>query len=427
MPILTITSSSIIGISILITMFYISSWLVLIVAIFFAIIYLLVNCFTKKKLLNNSDLISRQSTVMIQNIQESLGGIRDVLLSGTQELYVNNYAIADRKFRTAQSSNVFIGASPKIIIESFGITLIAISAFFLVNFNEGGTHVIPVLGFMALGAQRLLPIFQQLYGSWTTIQGSYGSFQDAIKLLEQPLPKNIDIKHLSPPIIFRQYIDLHELSFRHNSSQVCIENVNLRIFKGEKIGIIGETGVGKSTLLDLVMGLLKPDSGSISIDGVVLNDENIFAWHKRLAHVPQYIHLTDATVAENIAFGTPLNAIEFDKVKLAAKLACIHDDIIMMQSQYETLVGERGVKLSGGQRQRIGIARAFYKGADVIILDEATSALDNETESKVMSSFYETNHNQVTILMVAHRTSTLKSCSRIIEVKNGSTLEVNSM
>lgn len=427
MPLLNMITSIIIGSSIFVTMCIFGSWWALIAFIVFAFFYLFVNFFTKHKLIHNSNLIAKQSTAMIQNLQESLSGIRDVMIDGTQEIYVRDYAIADRIFRSAQSSNVFIGSSPRFIIESGGIVLIALLAFLLVNSNDNGFQMIPILGVLALGAQRLLPIFQQFYGGWTAIQGSYRSFEDAVELLRQPLSKDFNLRSSKPPIAFNSVIEIKNLSFRHKNSPRGLSNINFKIDKGEKIGIIGETGAGKSTLLDLIMGLLKPDSGYISVDGVILSDENIYSWHKRLAHVPQYIHISDATIAENIAFGVTSSLIDFSRVKTAAHLACIDEDISIMPHQYNSLVGERGVNLSGGQRQRIGIARALYKGADVIIFDEATSALDHETEKKVMNSIYRLNNNGITMIIVSHRTSTLKSCEKIIEVKNGSTFEVNSM
>ena len=202
------------------------------------------------------------------------------------------------------------------------------------------------------------------------------------------------------------------------SSTQALQDINLEIKKGANIGFIGTTGSGKSTLLDIIMALLHPTAGSISVDGVIITEKNHRGWQSHIAHIPQAIFLSDATISENIAFGMPADKINYEQVEKAAKQAQIHDTIISWDNGYDTEVGERGVRLSGGQRQRIGIARALYKQAEVLILDEATSALDNATEKTVMDAIHETSKD-ITILMVAHRLSTLQGCDQIIELENG--------
>jgi ABC-type multidrug transport system fused ATPase/permease subunit len=197
-----------------------------------------------------------------------------------------------------------------------------------------------------------------------------------------------------------------------------MRDINLEIKKGSRLGISGVTGGGKSTLLDLIMGLHLPSNGNIYIDDVPLNKMNQRAWQLNIAHVPQNIFIADTTIAENIAFGLAKKEIDIDRVRIAAKQACIDDTISAWKDGYDTRVGERGIWLSGGQRQRIGIARALYKNSSLLILDEATSALDYETESRVMNSIRELSPN-LTILMVAHRLTTLNGCDAIIKLENG--------
>jgi ATP-binding cassette subfamily B protein len=191
------------------------------------------------------------------------------------------------------------------------------------------------------------------------------------------------------------------------------------------VGFIGETGSGKSTLIDLIMALLKPTSGQVEVDGIPLNHENYRAWQLRIAHVPQSIYLSDATIAENIAFGVPLDKIDLSRIKLASKKAQLSEFIESQPKKYQTHVGERGVRLSGGQRQRIGLARALYKQADILVLDEATSALDDLTEQSVMSAI-NALESELTVLMIAHRVSTLRSCDRIVELGDKSVLRVGT-
>jgi len=289
--------------------------------------------------------------------------------------------------------------------------------------EDGLTVVIPILGALALGTQRLLPALQQLYGSYSTLKGSYSSFQDVLNLLNQPLPKyalETEKGNLPTQISFKKEIVLNNINFSYAadntiSPPLVLKNINLKLRKGERIGFIGVTGSGKSTLLDIIMGLLIPTSGKLTIDGKLITDENKRSWQAHIAHVPQNIYLSDSTIEENIAFGLPKDKIDRRKVEKAAKQAQIAELIDNWQEGYQTFVGERGIRLSGGQRQRIGIARALYKQADVLIFDEATSALDNETEQAVMKSI-ECLGRELTILIIAHRITTLKGCDKIIKL-----------
>jgi ATP-binding cassette subfamily B protein len=213
--------------------------------------------------------------------------------------------------------------------------------------------------------------------------------------------------------------ELKKLYFRYGSnSDYVLKNLNLNIEKGSRVGFIGVTGSGKSTLLDIIMGLLQANSGTLEIDGQPITPANQRAWQLHISHVPQAIFLADSTIEENIAFGVPKSQIDNLLIKQVARQAQIAETIESWPAQYQTFVGERGIRLSGGQRQRIGIARALYKQADVIIFDEATSALDNKTEKAVMQAI-EGLDQDLTILIIAHRLSTLKNCSQIFELAKG--------
>ncbi len=384
----------------------------------FSLIYTVIIKITKSRVLLNSQLIARESTQVIKSLQEGLGGIRDVLIDGTQATYCNIYRNADLPLRNAQGNNSFIGMSPRYALEALGMLLISALAFTLANQPHGIAKAIPVLGALALGAQRLLPVLQQAYSSWSTIQGGQASLQDALELLDQPMPDYAD-QPPAKPIPFQHQIDLKDLSFLYTPhTPLVINNLNLTIPKGSRFGFIGVTGSGKSTLLDIVMGLLQPTEGSLQIDEESITTSNNRAWQAHIAHVPQAIYLADSTIEENIAFGIPKGKIDFNRVKIAAEQAQIADIIETWPKKYKTYVGERGIRLSGGQRQRIGIARALYKQADVIIFDEATSALDNETEQTVMQSIEDLGKD-LTILIIAHRLTTLKNCDQIVELGDG--------
>jgi ATP-binding cassette, subfamily B, bacterial PglK len=417
-PILVLISSLFILVGIIGALFFINIIVALTALIGFSILYFGVVRFTKKQLNENSQCIAEQSTQMIKSLQEGLGGIRDVLIDGSQQFYCQIYRNADLPLRRASGNNQFIAGSPRYVMEAIGMTLIAVLAYIMAQEEGTITNVLPVLGALAIGAQRLLPALQQAYNSYSTIKGAKSSFADVLDLLNQPLPIYVN-QPLSTPTTFRKKIELKNLSFRYSENTPWVlKNIDLKLDKGSRIGFIGATGSGKSTLIDVIMGLLLSTNGKLSIDGKPVNFRNKREWQSHIAHVPQNIYLSDSTIEENIAFGIPKEKINHQQVKKAAQQAQILELIDQWEGGFKTFVGERGVRLSGGQRQRIGIARALYKQADVIILDEATSALDNKTEAKVMEVI-ENIRDKVTVLIVAHRLTSLKNCTQIVELENG--------
>lgn len=414
-PSLTIISSSILLVFILIALLSVDPVIALAAFGGFGLIYAFIIRITHNRVLVNGRRIAHESTQMIKSLQEGIGGIRDVLLSGSQEVYCQIYRKADLPLRYAQGNNLFIGQSPRYGIEALGMLLIAMLAYTLAKRPDGLAQAIPVLGALALGAQRLLPALQQAYVAWSSIWGGQPVLQDTLSLLDQPLPEYANHPAVKP-LPFRQQISLNQLSFRYSPQTPWIfKSLNLNIAKGSRVGFIGMTGSGKSTLLDIVMGLLPPTEGRVEIDGQPVTITNHRAWQAHIAHVPQAIFLADSTIEENIAFGIPEEEIDHERVRQAAQQAQLSDIIETWPKQYQTFVGERGIRLSGGQCQRIGIARALYKQADVIIFDEATSALDNETEQAVMQAI-EGLSEDLTILIIAHRLTTLKKCTQIVEL-----------
>ena len=421
-PLLTFISSVVIMLGIISIVFTINAQVALITFSIFAFLYWIITFLTKKALQKNSQLIADQSTQMVKSLQEGLGGIRDVLIDGTQEFYCKLYQSSDLSLRRASGDNLFIGSSPRHLMEAIGMILIAILAYTL-TLQEGGVLVaIPILGALAIGAQKLLPVLQQVYSSYSTIKGANSSFIDVLNVLNQPLSHGAS-QDLIKPISFKQEIVFKDLSFRYTKDTPWIlKNVNLSFKKGETIGFIGVTGSGKSTLLDILMGLLPPTSGELLIDGVAITQENRRSWQMHISHVPQNIYLADSTIRENIAFGVRPDKIKDHKVSQAAQQAQIVEMINNLKNKYKDFIGERGVQLSGGQRQRIGIARALYKDSNVLIFDEATSALDNKTEKKIMQQIAQLKFNQ-TVFIIAHRVTTLKQCDSIIRINKDYTIE----
>lgn len=421
LPILLILSASIILIAILITLIAINGFVAITATISFAGIYGIILFLTKKKLLRDSENISNKTNLLMQSLQEGFGGIRDVIIGGTQEVYCKIFRDIDLRLRKDQADIVIIGQTPRFIVEAFGITIISTLAYYLSQSLSGINNAIPVIGVFALAAQRLLPILQQIYASWVSIFGCSALLRDILFYLKKTLPAHSTLSKTTL-IKFDNYIKLENVNFRYTKKGLkVIDNLSYKIHKGEKIGLIGITGSGKSTFVDILMGLLIPQDGKISIDNQVLTSRNYRSWQRHISHVPQNIFLADSTILENIAFGAPSDEIDHNLVYECAKKAQISRTIESWPLKYNTLVGERGIRLSGGQKQRIGIARALYKQRDVIIFDEATSALDNKTEQKVMDSIFELNPN-ITIFIIAHRLTTLKKCSQVIELEEGKIL-----
>jgi ATP-binding cassette subfamily B protein len=415
-PMLVVGSSTLMMVSVLAALFTINPIVTLSAVAMFVLIYGSVLVWSRRHLRHDSQVVARESTNVYRALQEGLGGIRDVLLDNTQEQFLETYRISDRRVRSAQGRQALIAGSPRYVVEGLGMIAISLLA---VVVSGGGSDptVVPVLGALALGAQRLLPVVQQMYGAVITIRGAEAVLSEALALLEQPLPQ--DVGRPAEPIAFTEAVRLEDVGFRYaNELQLALDGVSLTIRRGERIGIFGPTGGGKSTLLDLIMGLLTPTVGQMLIDGQAVGDSNQRGWQRHVAHVPQSIYLADASIAENIAFGQPRALIDLGRVRDAARIAQILPVIERLPHGLDTRVGERGVRLSGGQRQRLGIARALYKKADVIVFDEATSALDNQTERELMEAISELS-GDLTILMVAHRLSTLRQCDRLYQIVEG--------
>ena len=424
-PLLTFISSVVIMLGIISIVFTINAQVALITFSIFAFLYWVITFFTKKSLQKNSQLIANKSTKMVKSLQEGLGGIRDVLINGTQEFYCKLYQDADLSLRRASGDNVFIGQSPRYLMEGVGMVLIATIAYSL-TLQEGGIVVaIPVLGALAVSAQKLLPALQMAYNSYSSIKGAKSSFEDVLYLLDQSLPEYTN-QPTPKAIQFDKEIKLTNLSFRYTQeSPWVLKNINLSLKKGSCIGFIGSTGSGKSTLLDIIMGLLPIIEGNLIIDQKEIDDKNFRSWQAHIAHVPQNIYLSDSSIEENIAFGISKDKINHQQVKKAAQQAQIGELIEQWEDGYQTIVGEQGVRLSGGQRQRIGIARALYKKSNVLIFDEATSALDNETEQEVMEAIKDLG-GEITVLIIAHRLTTLRDCDKVVKLGNNHTLSIGS-
>jgi ATP-binding cassette, subfamily B, bacterial PglK len=356
---------------------------------------------------------------------EALGGIKDIKLLGREHAYLTRFRGPSIRQARYQAVNQTLSEVPKFLIEAVGFGgVIALALALLavhgpvVNGSLG--DVLPILGLYAFAGYRMLPAAQHVYAGFAKLRfGSaavdsiYDDLRERAQLAEMRVqaPEPLRPKHA---------ITLDHVSYEYpNAPRTALRDINLRIPVGTMVGLVGATGAGKTTLVDVLLGLLRPTEGAILVDGNPVTDESLFAWQQALGYVPQVIFLTDSTVAENIALGLSPDEIDYAKVVRCAEMAQVHDFITHeLSDQYSTMVGERGVRLSGGQRQRIGIARALYHNPDVLVFDEATSALDSLTERAVMESI-EALWSQKTIFLIAHRFSTVRKCDQIVLLEHG--------
>ena len=418
MPLLTLITSTVLVVAIILALLAIDPMVAALAAVIFGISYVLIGWMSRRRVHRNSQRITYEQTQVVKALQEGLGCIRDVLLDGMQPFYRDIYRKADYPLRRAQGNNVFIGGSPRYVMEVLGIVMIASLAYVLSLQVGGIATALPVLSALAIGAQRLLPALQQAYSAWTAIAGCYATLADTIELLDQPVPAEL-LQPAPTPLLMQNDICFDAVRFRYtDEGPWVLDGLNLVITKGTRVGFVGSTGSGKSITLDLLMGLLMPTEGELLVDAQSISGNRLRAWQRSIAHVPQSIYLADITLAENIAFGIPPDTINMERVQQAARQAQISDFIESSPEGYQAYVGERGVRLSGGQRQRIGIARALYKQASVLVFDEATSSLDSSTEQSVMDAIDGLNRD-LTILLIAHRLTTVRRCDLIVELEHG--------
>ena len=419
-PCLMLVSSGIMIISIVVALVIVNPWITFLLISALSLVYGIITFLVSRSLRFFGNKVAKESIDSIKTVQEGLGGIRDVILYHSENIQYLRYKKVFQSYMSSKASIQIIGATPKIAVESLGLLLLLFISVFLYYQNDSFLSFVPVLAAIALGAQRILPLLQQFYSALVEIRGNLQNANDALDLINTKKLKITSTESEENPIInFDKVIDFKDICFKYpKTSRWILKDLNFKIYKGEKVAILGETGAGKSTLLDILLGLFSPTNGFLCIDDQIINSSNVNSWQRKITHVPQSIFLLDQTIMENIAFGIATDEIDFNRVQDCAIKAQIHYDILEMEDSYNTVVGERGVKLSGGQRQRIAIARALYKGAEVLIFDEPTSAIDSFTESKILNIFKELSED-LTIIVITHSTRSFDFFDKIYYLENG--------
>jgi ABC-type multidrug transport system fused ATPase/permease subunit len=428
LPLAQATSAVVISTFIIAGLIYIDPATATVTAVLFLALYLLVTRFNRKPLAANSVVLARSYDERMKMVQESLGGIRDVIIDNSQGAYLRLFDRIDGNLSKARSSTNIIAGAPRYVIETTGMIAIAGLALVMAQRDGGLAVALPVLGAIAIGAQRVLPLLQQIYSAWSVAAGNVSIMHEMLSLLRLPVDSCSSASPGGRPLPLNDRITVEQASFAYRTRRnrtVC--DVTVEIPRGAMVALTGATGSGKSTLADLLMGLIEVDQGQILVDGVPLTASNRRSWQRSIAHVPQSVFLSDSSIASNIALGMPDSELDMARVVEAAKTAQIHAFIASLPDSYDTPVGERGVRLSGGQRQRLGIARAIYKQTPVLILDEATSALDDDSEAAVLTALEELRGEGRTIVIIAHRTSTISRCDMVVRLENGRVAEVRTL
>lgn len=402
---------------------YINFKITIIASLFFTLLYLIIILIFKKRIFNNATVILNEQSTNIKIVRETFNGFRDILINNYQNFYNNIFSKSYSKIIFNSEDNRFFYSAPKPIIESFLLASIGL----IIGFNADSynllENLIPNIAVLAIASQKILPILNQLYSG-------HMSNQDALphlsfiknylnKTIVQPNRKKIK------PLKFKNKISIKDVSFSYslNNQPTVLKNINLDIFVGQRIGIIGKSGCGKSTFADLILGLIDPTHGNIYVDGNKISDQRQ-NWFVNVASVPQNIFITEQSIAENIAFGETKKQIKLNSVKQAAKKAQIADFIEQRKGKYKNTIGEKGIKISTGQRQRIAIARALYKKSKLIIFDEATSSVDEESEKNILNIIFSLSRKNHTSILISHKLSNLKRCDHIYKIKDSKLIKV---
>jgi len=372
----------------------------------------------RRTILAEGKSIAKNQTAVMKTVQESLGSIREIILENLQITCVGAYDKKDSLLRSARARVNFISSYPKALFEALGIALLVGVSFFAFDHQGHQTELLALIGAFAFAGQRLLPGLHQIFSGWTIISNHTASVQDVLNLVESNPKKLNGAPNSLSALSMRRVLKLVDVKYAYQTRKTpVLEGINMKIEIGHWVGIAGGTGCGKSSLLDLMMGLLVPSSGFLEVDGQKIGAQNLSSWMRNFSLVPQHVYLLDGSIEENISFFSP-QKISHEVIRYAASLALVEEFVAEMPLGFDTRVGERGLMLSGGQRQRLGIARALARRTPFLVLDEATNALDEKTERRLLENLRKISRN-TTVLMVSHHPRSLAFCDSVFEIRKG--------
>lgn len=419
-PAVRLVTYSVVTIFLVLFLFIIDPLLALILASIFGCFYIFMYLTVRQYLGKIGKDRVKANGNRFKVVLETIGGIKDLKVLGREKVYLDSFKKPSFDFSYYSAISKTLSQAPQFLMEAIAFgSLLVMAIYGLTSDDFDLGKFLPVLGLYALGVLKLKPAIFEIYKNLSAIKFGGSALDNVIKDLKELTTENVNIQNDNKRLLLKESLCLENVNFSYdNSTKLALENININIKVNTTVGIIGTTGAGKSTLVDIILGLLTPNDGRIMIDDNILSLENIRQWQNSIGYVPQNIFLIDDTIASNIAFGVPKEQIDMKQVEQVAKMAKVYDFISSLEKGFETEIGERGVRLSGGQRQRLGIARALYHNPELLVLDEATSALDNETEAEVMKAIDGMSGNK-TIIMIAHRLSTVERCDMLIKIQNG--------
>ena len=424
LPLIQAAGSAIMALFLIVALLWVDARVAIIAGLSFAAIYGMVIWHARAALSRNGLSVARAWDTRMKVASEGLGGIRDIILDRTHDVFIGRFKQVEGDMQKAQMQSNFLAAAPRFVVEALGIVLFGGIALALTLTGGSLMVALPTLGAMALGAQRLLPLVQAIYAGWAAHTAFDDMLGDLARTLETnvPQPRSSDA---APAIGFHRDIRLDHVSFSYpGAAQPAITGANFVVRAGERVGIVGPSGSGKSTMMDLLLGLQLPTTGKMLVDNIAIDQAKLDGWRQLVAHVPQSVYLADATIAENIAFGVPRDLVDQERLLAAAASSQVLAFANELPDGLSTMVGERGARISGGQKQRIGIARALYKQAQMLVFDEATSALDSETEADVNNAIQALDR-RLTLVIVAHRATSVALCDRWLMIEKGAVRELD--
>ena len=417
-PLMELFAKGIVVIALITLLIIADPKLAFIVGLSLGIAYGLIFYFVRKYLNRTGEERLINNQLRFTAVNEAFGAAKEVKVGGLEKTYIKNFSNSARIFAKSKASSQVISQLPRFILEAIAFGGILLIILYIMAQTGSFNNALPIVSLYVFAGYRLIPALQQIYASFTSltfVSPSINKLYDDLKSLK-PFNENQDQGVLT----LNKTITLKNIYYNYpNASRTAIKDISLSIPAKSTVGLVGTTGSSKTTMVDIILGLLEPQKGTLEVDGKIITKQNSRSWQRSIGYVPQHIYLTDNSIAANIAFGVEPKDINQDLVEKASKIANLHNYVINeLPKQYHTTIGERGVRLSGGQRQRIGIARALYHESKVLILDEATSALDNQTEKIVMDAIKNLSKD-ITIILITHRLNTVKNCDKIYLLKNG--------